>query len=137
MSDIKEYPQPFEDNDNREFLESWRRGHLVLQQSEDGGPYFFYPRPICPYTGSDKLISKEVSGRGDIVSFSLILRPNHPAFADETPIILAEIKLEEGASLLGRIICANAEEIRSGLAVALLPMPEAAKYPLPTFKLAG
>lgn len=135
MSDLKAYPQPYEDADNRVFLEGWRNGQLFLQQSEDGGPLFFYPRPICPYTGSDKLVSKPVSGRGEIVSYSLILRPNHPAFSEETPIILAEIKLDEGASLLGRIICENPEKIYSGLAVALLPMPEAGKYPLPTFRL--
>lgn len=135
MSDLKAYPQPYEDADNHEFLEGWRNGQLFLQQSEDGGPLFFYPRPICPYTGSDKLVSKRVSGRGNVVSYSLILRPNHPAFAEETPIILAEIRLVEGASLLGRIVCEKSEKISSGLAVKLLPMPEAAKYPLPTFSI--
>ena len=76
-----------------------------------------------------------MSGIGKIVSFSLVMRPNHPAFATEVPIILAEIALDEGASLLGRIIEPDAARVHSGAKVALLAMPEAARYPMPTFRL--
>ncbi|WID98627.1 OB-fold domain-containing protein [Bosea vestrisii] len=130
------YPQPYEDEDNAPFLAGWREGRLLLQQSRDGGPLFFYPRPICPYTGSADLVWTEVTGRGRIVSFSLITRPNHPSFNEEVPIILAEIALDEGASLLGRIIGADAASITSGARLELLPPDEARRYPLPAFRLA-
>ena len=131
------YPQPHEDEDNAPFLAGWREGKLLLQQSREGDPLFFYPRPICPYTGSADLIWTEVSGRGRIVSFSLITRPNHPSFNEEVPIILAEIALEEGASLLGRIIGADATTIRTGARLELLSPDEARRYPLPAFRLAA
>ncbi|MXQ13518.1 Zn-ribbon domain-containing OB-fold protein [Microvirga makkahensis] len=137
MSEILDYPRPHEDEDNRPFLEAWREGRLMLQQSRSGGPPFFYPRPICPYTGSTDLVWKEASGRGRIVSFSIVMRPNHPSFNDEVPIILAEIALEEGASLLARVITSDASAVTSGTAVELMPRPEAARYPLPTFRLAA
>lgn len=129
------YPQPREDADNAAFLAGWREGRLLLQQSRSGGPAFFYPRPICPHTGSCDLISVEATGRGEIVSFTLITRPNHPSFNEEVPIILAEIALEEGAKLLGRIIAADATAVKSRAKVETLPMPDAARYPLPTFRL--
>jgi uncharacterized protein len=136
MSEILDYPRPHEDEDNRPFLEAWREGRLLLQQSRSGGRPFFYPRPICPYTGSMDLVWKEASGRGQIVSFSIVMRPNHPSFNDEVPIILAEIALEEGARLLARVIGSDAGSVKSGARVELMPMPEAARYPLPTFRLA-
>ena len=137
MSESLDYPRPLEDEDNRPLLEAWREGRLMLQQCRSGGPPFFYPRPICPYTGSTDLVWMQASGRGRIVSFSIVMRPNHPSFNDEVPIILAEIALEEGASLLTRIITDDANSVRSGGTVELLPMPEAARYPLPTFRLAA
>jgi uncharacterized OB-fold protein len=130
------YPQAQQDEDNAPFLAGWREGKLLLQRSREGGPLFFYPRPICPYTGSADLVWTEVSGRGRIVSFSLVTRPNHPSFNGEVPIVLAEIALDEGASLLGRIIGADASTIRTGEALELLPPEEARRYPLPAFRLA-
>lgn len=131
------YPQPHEDEDNAPFLASWREGKLLLQQSRGGGPLFFYPRPICPNTGSADLVWREISGRGEVVSFSLITRPNHPSFNEEVPIILAEIALDEGASLLGRIVGADAASIACGARLELLTPEEARRYPLPAFRLAG
>ena len=135
MSETVDYPKPHQDEDNRPFLEGWSEGRLMLQRSRSGGPFFFYPRPICPYTGSRDLIWVEASGTGKIVSFSLVMRPNHPAFVNEVPIILAEIMLEEGASLLARIIEPETERIYSGAKVTILEMPEAARYSMPTFRL--
>lgn len=137
MSAVPHYPQPFEDEDNRPFLEGWRCGKLFLQQNRQGGPLFFYPRPICPYSGSRDLVWKEVSGKGRIISYSLVMRPNDPSFNDEVPIVLAEIELEEGASLLGRIVHVDPVRVQSGVSVELLPPSQAARYPLPAFRLAG
>lgn len=131
------YPQPREDEDNAPFLAGWREGRLLLQRSRDGGPLFFYPRPICPYTGSPDLIWTEVTGRGRIVSFSIVHRPNHPSFNEEVPIILAEIALDEGGALLGRVICSDISSIKTGAALELLPAKEGLRYPLPAFRLSA
>ena len=135
MNDPLDYPRPVEDDDNRPFLSGWREGKLMLQQSRTGGRPFFYPRPICPYTGSTDLVWKEASGRGHVISYSIVHRPNHPAFLQDVPIVLAEIMLEEGASLLARVTTDDPDGVKSGSAVELLPMPAAARYPLPTFRL--
>jgi len=131
------YPQPLEDEDNRPFLDGWRSGKLFLQQSREGGRLFFYPRPVCPYSGSTDLVWKQASGKGRVLSYSLVMRPNDPSFNDDVPIILAEIRLEEGATLLGRIVLADPLQVQSGIAVELLPPSDAARYPLPTFRPTG
>lgn len=130
-------PTPHEDEDNRAFLAAWRNeGKILLQQAAVGGKPFFYPRPLCPYTGSADLHTLTASGNGRIVSYSLVRRPNHPAFNDEVPIILAEIELAEGACLLARIICDNPDLIVSGSLVETLTEAEGRLYPLPVFRLA-
>lgn len=136
MTELYDYPVPVADDDNSAFLTAWReRAEILLQRAAGGGKPFFYPRPICPYTGSAALVSFTARGKGRILAFSLVLRPNHPAFNAEVPIILAEVELQEGATMLARILCSNPDRIQTGLAVETLPRAEAARYPLPTFRL--
>ena len=130
------YPAPREDADNAEFLAAWRRGRLLLQSCGACGRSIFYPRPICPHCWSDRVDSREASGRGRIISYSLVYRPNDPAFNDEVPIVLAEVELAEGASLIARIVDCRPEDVHSGHAVELPPRPACARYPLPVFRLA-
>lgn len=127
------YPQPQADGDNAEMLKGWRDGRLLLRSCGGCGLAFFYPRPLCPYCWSTDLAWKPTAGTGTVVSFSCIHRPNHPSFLDEVPIVLAEIRLTEGLPLLARIVGGDAGAVHSGMAVSLVPLPEAGRYPLPTF----
>ena len=131
------YPAPREDADNAAFLNAWRQGRLVFQSCAACGKSIFYPRPICPHCWSDRVESREASGKGQIVSYSLVLRPNDPAFNDEVPIVLAEVELSEGVSLIARIIDCDAGDVRSGRPVELPSKAACARYPLPVFQLAG
>lgn len=130
----KPYPQPRRDADNRAFLEGWRSGRLLLQRCAACRQTIFYPRPCCPYCWSERIEEVESAGRGIVVSYSLVRRPNDAAFNDEVPIILAEVEVTEGARLLARILDIPPEAVRRGLAVALLDSLRAARFPLPAFR---
>ena len=130
------YPQPIEDADNAAFLAAWRNGELLIQHCNGCGKSVFYPRPICPHCWSDRLENRRAIGRGEVVSYSLVHRPNDPAFKDEVPIVLAEVALAEGALILARLVSCDAAKVRSGLAVVLPPPDVCARYPLPVFHLA-
>ncbi len=128
------YPLPVADADNRRFLEEWQQGRLSLQHCRACDRSIFYPRPICPYCWSDDLEWRRSTGRGEIVSFSRIHRPNHEAFAAETPVLLAEVRLHEGASLLARIV--GDDPVRSGAPVELVADGWARQgLPLPVFRV--
>jgi len=129
-----EYPRPQEDSDNRDFLEAWRDGCLAVQVCGACGRSFFYPRPLCPHCWSDRLSWQTLPGKGEVVSFSAIYRPNHPSFFSDIPIVLAEIRVAEEISLLARIIDIVPEAVRIGTRVRLLAKSEANRYPLPTFR---
>ena len=130
-----QYPQPHEDSDNRPMLEAWRKGRLLIQACDDCANLFFYPRPLCPECWSEQLSWREASGKGRVVSFSLVHRPNHASFNEEVPIVLAEGALAEGPGMITRIVDCDAAEVRSGLTVALVGEDEYQRYPLPTFRL--
>ncbi len=134
MTSHPAYPQPRADRDNQHFLDEWRDGRLAFQTCAACGQKFFYPRPLCPHCWSDRLTWTPAKGEGQVVSFSLVHRPNDPAFFAEAPIALAEIRIEEGPTLLARIVGAAPESIRTGMPVRLVPKSEAARFPLPAFK---
>ena len=129
----RQYPVPPEDEDNRPMLDAWREGRLVLPECQNCGRAFFYPRPLCPHCWSDALGWREASGEATIVSFSLVRRPNDPAFFDEAPIVFAELMLAEGVPMLARIVDVAPESVASGMRVSLVRPPRAARYGLPTF----
>lgn len=130
----KAYPQAVMDSDNRQYLEGWKQGNLMLQQCCGCRQFVFYPRPMCPHCWSDQLDWIKASGKGVVVSYSLVHRPNHVAFADEVPITLAEIMLEEGVGMLARVL---SDDIASGMRVELINDAESVqKYPLPIFRAA-
>lgn len=62
-------------------------------------------------------------------------QPRDEPFASESPVVLAEIALQEGGAMLARVVSTEAGAIASGVAVELLALPEAARHPLPTFRV--
>ena len=132
MTGDPRYPQPFEDADNRPMLEAWREGRLLVQRCIECGRAGSYPRCACPHCWSERLRFETASGRGEIVSWSLVHRPNHESFLTEVPIVIAEIALAEGVRLIARVVGAP-DSLRPGAAVELVADPE--RYPLPTFRI--
>jgi uncharacterized OB-fold protein len=131
---VPNYPQPRSDKDNVIFIDGWRAGRLMLQHCKECGLTFFYPRPMCPGCWSEGIEWTEASGKGEVVSYSLVYRPSDPSFFAEAPIVLAEVRLPEGAIMLARIICDDPKTVRTGMAIELLPPDQAKRYPLPAFR---
>jgi uncharacterized protein len=135
MSEPVDYPRPVEDADNEAFLEAWRQGALRLQHCRRCRRSIFYPRPVCPHCWSDDLEWQMASGAGEVVSFSRVYRPNHRAFDDEIPVVLAEIRLAEGATLLARIL-GDPAQVRSKARIQLTRNDwRGRRLPLPAFRL--
>jgi uncharacterized protein len=131
------YPEPAVTDVNRPLIEAWRRGELMLQHCGDCGLIVFFPRALCPRCWSERLEWKASAGRGTIVSFSRVYSHVTEPFASESPTVLAEIALEDGGALLARVVTSRPEAVESGQRVELVTMPDAQRYPLPTFRAAS
>lgn len=120
---------------NRPMLEAWRgQGVLLLQRCEACSGVIFYPRSICPKCWGDRLVWIRASGKGSIVSFSRVHRGLPAKFEAEIPIVLAEIRLDEGALMIARVVVDDAAAIASGDLVELVSPEAATRFDLPTFQ---
>ncbi len=121
--------------DNQPMLEAWRRdGALLLQRCEACNATIFYPRAVCPKCWSNRLAWFRAAGKGSIVSFTRVHRGLPDRLQKEAPIVVAEIRLDEGAPMIARVVADDPATIASGDAVELVPPEMAARFDLPTFK---
>lgn len=128
------HPKPRESAINQVFLNAWRDdGKLLVQNCLDCAQVYFYPRPFCPGCLSENVEWLATTGRGTVVLATCVHRPNHPAFFDAVPIVLAEVALPEGTSMLARIVGEGRDEATEGMTVELVSGAERQAYPLPTF----
>ena len=128
MSTVRETP------DNRPMLEAWRsQGALMLQRCEACATMIFYPRAVCPKCWSDRLAWIRAAGKGSIVSFTRVHRGLPDKLQQEAPIVVAEIRLDEGTAMIARVVAEDPAAVASGDAVELVPPDMAVRFDLPTF----
>ena len=66
---------PIEKSPNTIYVEHLEKGELAYQFSPAAGKAVFYPRLICPFTGSDKLEWRVSKGLGTVYATTVM----HPA----------------------------------------------------------
>lgn len=64
----------------------------------------------------------EASGRGRVISYTVVHRPGHDAFLADAPYVFAAIALEEGPMMYGRV------EIAAVAAAGLVGRPVRAVF---------
>ena len=88
-------------------------GKFHIQYSPAADRYVFYPRLICPYTGSDELEWREVSGRGTVHATTVVRRK--PDRGGDYNVVLVD--LEEGARMMSRVDGIEPTAVEIGMAV--------------------
>lgn len=94
----------------RAFLE---QGKFCIQYSPDSDRYIFFPRAICPYSGSTDLEWREASGRGVVYSTTVVRRK--PERGGDYNVAL--IDLEEGPRMMSRVEGVAPDKVAIGMAV--------------------
>ena len=115
-------PVPVVTSTNRRFFEEAARGRLALQRCGRCGALIYFPRVACPRClATEGLEWTIVSGRGTVYSFTIIHRPQHPAFFSRVPIVLAAIKLTEGPLMVSTLENVAANDATIGMRVVMTP----------------
>ena len=127
---------------NRPFFEACDRGDLLLQrcQAPGCGRFVYFPRVCCPYCQAGELEWQEASGRGRIISFTVIRRPQHRSFFDEAPYYFVAVELDEGPLVYSRMVetpHVPDEEALMGRRVRVVFTDHAEGHRLPFFTLAN
>lgn len=88
------------------------RGELAYQFSMAAGKAVFYPRVMCPFTGSDRLEWRISAGLGTVYATTAV----HPR--EGAPYNVALIDCDEGFRLMSRVEDIAPEAVRIGMRVA-------------------
>ena len=87
------------------------KGELAYQWSPEAGKAVFYPRVICPFTGSDRLEWRVSAGLGTVYAATV----THAR--DGAPYNVALIDCDEGFRLMSRVEDLPPEAVRIGMRV--------------------
>jgi uncharacterized protein len=110
------------------YLSHLERGELAYQWSSEGGKPVFYPRIICPHTGSDRLEWRVSAGLGTVYATTV----THPR--QGAPYNVALIDMDEGFRLMSRVEDIAPEAVEIGMRVRLRVRPaEGDEPPYPIF----
>ncbi len=135
MSRPRAAPRP--EGLDAEFYAHCASGRLCLQRCRACGSWRHLPRPMCAGCGSPDWEWRASSGRGRIYSWTVTHRAPHPAFAAETPYVVAVVELEEGVRLVSRLRDLPPERVALGLPVEVAFELVSDEIAVPCFRPAG
>jgi uncharacterized OB-fold protein len=106
------------------FWQAAREGRLALQRCDNCGAYRWTPQILCTRCQSEGYAWTEVSGRGEIYSFTVVHRAPTPGFS--IPYVVAVVALAEGPLMLTNIVGCEPDEIYIDMpvVVAFEPLSE-------------
>jgi uncharacterized OB-fold protein len=90
---------------------------LVIQYDAEVGKFQWLPRATSRFTGKhSKLEWREITGDGEVYSFTLVRRAR-PPFRGHEPFFLAVVTLPQGVQIMGNTVSISAEQMKIGLKV--------------------
>jgi uncharacterized OB-fold protein len=110
------------------YIDHLNRGELAYQFSPEAGRAVFYPRVMCPFTGSGALEWRVSKGLGTVYATTVV----HPA--DGKPFNVALVDCDEGFRLMSRVEDIAPEQVRIGQRVLFrVHRPGGDEPPCPVF----
>lgn len=103
------------------FFEEARAGRLTGIRCGRCGELAIPPKEFCPACQERAWEPVPLDGHGTIASFTVI-RVAPRAWAADAPYAVAVVRLNEGVSLLGRIVDIPLEKLAVGLPVRFRPL---------------
>ena len=119
---------PAEQSPLNTYLAHLEKGELAYQFSPAAGKAVFYPRVLCPFTGSDKLEWRVSTGRGTVYATTVV----YPA--EGAPFNVALVDCDEGFRLMSRVEGIAPEQVTIGMRVKFrVHRPGGEEAPIPVF----
>lgn len=99
------------------YWEACRRGELHYLRCETCGAMPPLPTPRCAACGSRSLAWQPSAGRGELYSWTVVWRPQHPAF--QVPYAPAIVRLDEGFTVMSAVVGCEPESLGPGMRLAV------------------
>jgi len=127
-------PPPLADTTTLPWWQAAAEHRLVVQRCTACEHTRFPPAPICPECRSTEADWKEVSGRGEVYTYTLVHRPI--AGGQELPFVVAVIALEGsgGLRIISNLVDVNADDLEIGMPVDLVWEDMSTELAIPRFR---
>ena len=110
-------PLPLLEGLTKEFYGWCSKHQLRFQRCSDCDAWRHVPREMCAECGSSQWEWAASSGRGTVFTWTVAVRPMHPAFPADVPCAPVVIEMEEGVRLVSEVVDCPPEELEIGMAV--------------------
>jgi uncharacterized protein len=111
-------PVPQATDVSRPFWDGLRHEKLMIQYSPSSDQWVFYPRVLAPGTLADDLEWREITGAGQVYTYSIGRRPTAPPWGGRLPQIIAVIEVDEGAHIPTELVGVQPDDVKVGMRVA-------------------
>ena len=137
MSDARLKPMPVPDQISQPFWEAAKARQLAVQRCQTCHYYNHPPRTVCDSCLSQELRFEQVSGRGRILTFTVMHQRDVPGFESEAPFINIVVELEEQPMLLmvAHLPLGERERVRIGSSVMVEFEDQGNGISLPQFRI--
>ncbi len=127
-------PPPLADTTTLPFWEAAAEHRLVVQRCSACGHTRLPPAPICPECRSGESDWHEVSGRGEVYTFTTVHRPI--AADQKLPFVIAVVALEDsgGLRIISNLVDVEPEAIEIGLPVEVVWEDMSDEMAVPRFR---
>ena len=110
------------------YISHLEKGELAYQFSPAANRAVFFPRLVCPFTGSETLEWRVSKGLGTVHATTVV----HPA--EGAPFNVALIDCDEGFRLMSRVEDVSPEQVTIGMRVKFrVHKPGGEEAPIPVF----
>jgi uncharacterized protein len=130
-------PQPLADAITLPFWQAAAEHRLVVQRCASCGRMRLPPAPLCPACRSADADWQQVSGRGEVYTYTIVHRPI--AAGQPLPTIIAVIALEGagGVRLMSNLVGVEPADVAIGMRVELVWEDMSAELAIPRFRPAS
>jgi len=127
-------PPPLADAITLPFWQAAVGHRLVVQRCTECGRTRLPPAPVCPECRGTESDWKEVSGRGEVYTYTLVHRPI--AVGQPLPTAIAVIALEDagGVRMISNLVGIDSAQIRIGMPVEVVFEDMSTDLAIPRFR---
>jgi len=127
-------PPPMADTTTLPWWQAPAEHRLVVQRCTSCQHTRLPPAPVCPECRGADADWQEVSGRGELYTYSIVHRPI--AAGQELPYVVAVIALEDsgGVRILSNIVDVDVAELEVGMPVELVWEDMSPELAIPRFR---
>lgn len=127
-------PQPMADAISLPWWQAAAEHRLVVQRCTGCGEARLPPAPVCPACRCFDSDWKEVSGRGEVYTYTIVHRPM--AAEQKLPFVIAVIALDDagGVRMMSNLVDVDPARVAIGLPVELVWEDMSAELAVPRFR---